>query len=383
MPNEICHEAVVASSIGTLLTVDFVFLVVQTLTLIYVIVMLKTKADMQDMNPELRWLSLIYHISAFALLLNEFTHHAWGAAQWAIRYNWYCHLIYFLFGFNLLVVYGINILFWLYRLCNVATHAKKKYFFCLNSIIILWKQKKEQKKQKTAIVFQGTSLRIAKSVFGCILGSLGLTVLLVLCVSIWLGVSSDCVVPGVSSDFEVKWLFSKAKDNVYYFCHQQPVASIMLTVVGTILACGLNGVIAYMYVSRILETVKMVQTSMQVECLRPTTVVIKEQEMEEGGKKKNHENAKTKSGVCVEAEPLLAHACKAGIIAFTSILSTIISFTLASSTKYEQFLAADTIFNGFLICCSFTFGQKFFDCMFGNCSARLFQYLTLLVVTNP
>ncbi|ETO28891.1 hypothetical protein RFI_08236 [Reticulomyxa filosa] len=279
-------------------------------------------ADNKEISPYLRWLTLGYHAASFVLIFDEFTHHTWGEAQWTTRYGWYCHLMYFLFGLNVLVVYGINILFWLYRLGTSLL--PKKYvriyihFFSLcydvyvmNFFLFLTFGNKQTKKQLCS--------------------------------------KTHHFKYQITSDFDVKFLFANAKnDNNFYFCHREAIAGAVLTVTGTILACGLNGVIAYMYVSRILATVRLVQQNVNLDHQHLSAV--------EKGQQRRTE-------VAVEAKPLLEHACKSGIIAFTSILSTIISFTLASTVGYEQFLAIDTIFNGILICCSFTFGHKVFDCL--------------------
>ncbi|ETO11048.1 hypothetical protein RFI_26330 [Reticulomyxa filosa] len=307
-------------------------------------------------NSSLQITCVCYHAILWLILCLQFLFYIGEGKAWWLHNIQDCQVLIFVITTVMMLIYLGGAFFWLRRLgllffVFVPTSDHEFTFTCRGGGM-----------GHLVIVFEGSFLGITKCrLWGLYLLFVVVT-LFVVTSNVWTAIEADCVWYYKSSDFDI--LASPSNEvngkKVYWTCRLSILSFTIGTVIGMIILCIVNITIGYMYVTRIIYTVRAVHKNQELNLVRV------------GGNSSGH-------GISQDTMQMLMHVRKCGLIALTSITSSLISFAIVWSTGAILPIFIDCVFNGIWILCSFTFGKYFYNFCFGCCMQQSELLLSRLI----
>ncbi|ETO31548.1 hypothetical protein RFI_05572 [Reticulomyxa filosa] len=288
------------------------------------------------------WIALCGHLLFFI-----------GAGQ-----NWWigdlspCQSMLTTLTFLVELIYLVGIFFWLKKLGLNSLHfVKQTESFCLVFFCVVGKI--------LVLVFEKSLYGISKyRLWGLylvpIVGSIVIAGL-----NAKLSTSPKCQY-FKSTDFNVQ---SPSAHGHYNICGLSGIFFTINVIFGLALIAGLNIVIGYMYITRMINTARAVHKNEELDLIQI------------------HRNSADRE-VSRETMQMLVHVRKCGVIALTSFCSTFLAMMIVGTCKIVMILFIDSVFNGILILTSFTFADRIHNFLFGCCSQKTEELLSRIVRTS-
>ncbi|ETO36716.1 hypothetical protein RFI_00347 [Reticulomyxa filosa] len=241
----------------------------------------------ENVHPVLRITCLFYHVTMLIMLCAECFYLIGTGQNWWLHAVPVCQTLFFIISSLFVLAYGTGVFFWLKRL--------------------------------------------------------GL--------NCWLAFDAGCLQYFSTKDFALTYPSTGEVNGkkVYWTCRRASLPFNLTSAVGIGTVSILNITIGYMYITRMIQTARMVHRNEEIDLAHV------------GANQSNHEISK-------ETMRILDHVKKCGIIALTSISFSLISFTIAWSSLADFFIYIDSFFNGVLMLSSFTFAENIFHFCFGCCN---------------
>ncbi|ETO22909.1 hypothetical protein RFI_14283 [Reticulomyxa filosa] len=175
---------------------------------------------------------------------------------------------------------------------------------------------------------------------------------------IWVAVSTQCPLPIKAVDFDPYKLFGYTQldpAGVYYDCREEHLPATLLTIIGAFITFGMSSIVAYLYISRMRHTTRLLKRNTELDDTTLTSTT-----RDRATALRTNTNGK--------GNPIALHMRKSVLIAVTSIFSTMLALVVAGFVEQMRLLVyVDTVLNGILMCCAFTFGEGLYDFLFGCC----------------
>ncbi|ETO32454.1 hypothetical protein RFI_04666 [Reticulomyxa filosa] len=317
-------------------------LVLQTFSCIYCVYRFYYRWN-PDLSRKLVILCVLYHIWAWLFILEEVIYIIGILNNWTYEIVEFCSIALAILSFTQIIAYIISMILHAY----IAHTKKKKKKYIYKYLLRL------------VIVFEDSLFGISKRSLKMLHIGYSMGALITLGLCCWMATAANCVwsFPVLDRDI-IRPISQKVKTTkLYWTCELSPIVFDVAVIFGAIVSLIINASIVYMYLSRMIQTIRSIQRN---------------EELDAGQLPYNASDTPLgDTPFSVATRQMLSHVTKFGIIAFTSIFSTMLSSLIVIITSNIFSTEADFWLNGILIFCSFTFGEKLYNFLFGWCNKFL------------
>ncbi|ETO08032.1 hypothetical protein RFI_29358 [Reticulomyxa filosa] len=169
----------------------------------------------------------------------------------------------------------------------------------------------------------------------------------------WLSKESRCVQHFRSTDFDLlsPSVRKMNRERPYSICKLSRKSFVINAILGLALTAGLNIVIGYMYITRMISTARAVHKNEELDIVQI------------------HRNSADRE-VSRETMQMLVYVRKCGIIALTSIISNLLAIVIVGVKGVAVVMFVDRVFNGIMMLSSFAFAERIYQFFFGCCSQK-------------